>query len=92
MKVVVIDTQILSWAIVKVPPVGNQHLVAKSQDFMQWVKEQKFHIIIPSIVAGELMTPVNPEKHNDVLIELVRNFRIVPFDLAAAKLFAEISG
>lgn len=90
MKIVCIDTQILSWAIVKNPPAGNSHLVSVARDFMQWVNDQQFRVIVPSIVVSELLIPVPPEEHPIVLSQFSTDYRIVPFDLACARKFAEM--
>lgn len=90
MKIVSIDTQILSWAIVRHPPKGNEHLVKIATDFMNWVQEQEFKVVVPTIVISELLIPVPVENHQDVMIQLARDFRIVPFDIRSSQKFAEI--
>jgi len=57
---------------------------------MEWVVEQGHDIIVPDIVVGELLVRVDPERHTDVLKQLGRDYRTVPFDTPAARKFAEL--
>ncbi len=90
MDVVCIDTQILSWAIVKKPPNSNPNLVHIATDFMQWVQDQNFTVIVPTIIVSELLIPVPIEDHPRLLQLLSANYRIVPFDLPSARKMAEM--
>jgi hypothetical protein len=80
MKIVCIDTQILSFGLVKIPPSGNEHLVYLATDFLKWVEQQNFTVILPTIVVSELLIAVPVEKHASVLKLLQRDWRIVQFE------------
>lgn len=88
MKIVCIDTQILSFGLVKTPPKGNEHLVDAAVNFLNWVDEQGFTVILPTIVIGELLIPIPNELHVEILRQLTKDWRIVEFDLASAQQFA----
>lgn len=90
MDIACIDTQILFWAIIKSPPKGNEHLVSTATDFIKWVEEQQYRVIVPSIVIAELLIPVPPEDHPTVMAQMTQDYRIIPFDLVAAQKFAEL--
>ncbi|MBI1278920.1 MAG: PIN domain-containing protein [Anaerolineaceae bacterium] len=90
MEVVCVDTQILYWAIVGKSVRGSENLIAPATDFMKWLDKQEATIIIPTIVAGEMLVPVDENDYAKVLGKLKEDWRIVEFDLKAAAIFARI--
>lgn len=90
MSIVCIDTQILYWAIVKKAPPNSEHLIATAGEFMQWVEEKKFTVIVPTIVLGEMLVPIPKENHAQVLKQFRQDWMIVDYDVRAASIFADM--
>jgi PIN domain len=47
-------------------------------------------VIVPSIVAAELLYDLPPERHESFLAALSRNFIVAPFDMKAASAFSKL--
>ena len=90
MAIVCIDTQILYWAIRKVEPPNNPELVPQASDFIRWIDEQNYQVILPTIVLGEILVATPNEEHISLLTTLRRDWRIVDFDIPSAQKFAEL--
>lgn len=90
MEVVCVDTQILYWAIVGKAVYGTEQLIAPATDFMEWLDQQEVRIIIPTIVIGELLVPLQEPEYIPTLAKLKQDWMIVEFDLKAAAIFAKI--
>jgi len=88
MAIICIDTQILSWGLIKKPPPNKPQIIHQASDFLRWVEEQKHRVIIPSIVVGELLTAVPSEDHSIILGKFQKSWRIVDFNPPAAQRFA----
>src|SRR5258708_24067401 len=90
MDVVCIDTQILYWAIVGKAVTGSENLISPAVDFMNWLDAQDVRIIVPTIVIGELLVPINEIDHSKILDKFKEDWIIVEYDLKAASIFARI--
>ena len=92
MTIVCIDTQILSFGLIKTPPKGHEHLVNHAAEFLKWIEKQQYRVIVPTIVVSELLTAVPEENHVSILKLFERDWLIVDFDLRAARQFANMRG
>lgn len=91
MKLVCLDTQILFWAIVRRPPQNDVQLVEQAIGFMEWLNHQKVVVIIPSIVVGEMLTPIaDAEGRNNLMIQFQHDWLIADYNVKAAFFFAEM--
>ncbi len=89
MKTVCLDTHILIWGIKEESSPGQENMIPKAKLFLKWLDDNGIMAIIPSVVIGELLMPVPPEKHDEVY-GILNKFRIASFDAAAASCFAKI--
>lgn len=87
-EIVCIDTQILVWGVLKKPPLGEEHLVQLSSDFLRWIEEQKCRVILPTVIVAELLVTVPPEDQTEAMKRFRSDWRVVEFDLPAAQQFA----
>ena len=85
-----IDTQVFIWGIKKEANAEQGHMVPKTQAFLNYLWKNHYHILVPSPVIGEVLTPVPLTEHSKLLAQIDRLLQIVPFDTAAAGKFAEM--
>jgi predicted nucleic acid-binding protein len=90
MSVVCIDTQILYWAVVGKAAIGATKLIKPARDFMKWLEEKNHHIIIPSIVVGEMLVPVQEINVPTMLARFNEDWMVVDYDMRAARHFAQM--
>lgn len=83
---------IIQWGVLRrVHDSQSQNLVDRAADFIKWLSKQKCNVIVPSIVVGEVLLPVDPVAHTDALSEFSTKWIVVDYDIRAARRFAEIS-
>lgn len=87
---ILIDNMIVSWGIRGEANPDQQHLVEWTQNFLQQCAAERTRIFIPAPVVAESLLRVPLAEHATVVGTFARNFRILPFDLAAAREFARI--
>lgn len=91
MSFVYLDTQILVWGIKKEATPGQEEMIAKAEDFLEWIDKSSIQVAIPSVVFGELLLRVPEEKHGEVWAEIgERNFIVHPYDALAAVTAARV--
>lgn len=90
MDIVCIDTQILYWAVVGKATHGAESFVAQASDFMSWLDQQDVRIIIPTIVVGEMLIPIEERDIPETLSRFKEDWIIVEYDIRAALEFARI--
>ena len=90
MSVVCVDTQIIYWAITGKASRGAEELTKPARDFMKWLDAQRHHIIIPSIVVGEMLVPIPDDEVGEVLARFNQDWMIVDYDLRAARVFSRM--
>src|SRR5258706_8215350 len=90
MDIVCVDTQILFWAITGKASRGAENFVAPATDFMRWLERQDVRIIIPTIVVGEMLVPIDESDHAKTLSKFKEDWMIVEYDIKAASIFARI--
>lgn len=91
MSLVCLDTQIIQWGVMKrASDSQSQQFISRASDFIVWLDKQKVDIILPSLIVGELLVPIAPHDHAQVLAKLSTDWMIVDYDIRAARLFAEM--
>jgi len=88
-KIICFDTNILSWGIKQESTPGQEQNIEKAAHLISTCSEDGSIVIVPSIVIAELMSGVDA-KIQDNILKGLSGFRIVPFDLQAALLYAKI--
>lgn len=89
MTIVCVDTQVLFWAI-EGRGTNDQHLLKEARDFVNWIIEIASHIIIPSIVVGELLVPIEDTHIVKTLNRIKKDWIVVDYDVRAAMKFAQM--
>jgi predicted nucleic acid-binding protein len=91
MEIICLDTHILIWGIKKDATEGQEHMVPIAESFIKSLdEERKIKVMVPSVVIGELLMRVPPEKHEEVNRLFYRRFMVPSYDIAAASCFARI--
>jgi hypothetical protein len=90
MDIVCVDTQILFWSLGGKVAKGAETIAPRAIAFMKWLDKQDVRIVIPTIVIGEMLIPVDEQDHPAVLSKLKQDWIIAEFDLRAAVIFARI--
>lgn len=89
-RLVAIDTQVFIWGIKKEANAEQGHMIPKTQAFLNYLWKNHYHILVPSPVIGEVLTPVPFTEHGKLLAQIDKLLQVVPFDIAAAGKFAEM--
>ena len=84
MSLIVIDTQILIWAVKREATPGQEPMIEKAARYLEYLDRCKDKIIIPSVVVSEFLANVPEEREAAVLQTLSERFMIMPFDTLAA--------
>ena len=86
-RLVAIDTMVLVWGIRK---EGGEEQKKRAKWLFDRLHDEKAQILVPSVAVCEYVTPVEPEKRNEVIAALSSRFIIPPFDVRCAALAAQL--
>ncbi len=89
-KSILIDSMIVSWGIRGEANPEQKHLIEWTERFLQQCETDRVRIFVPAPVVAESLLRVPLAEHEHVTATFARHFRILPFDLAAAREFARI--
>ena len=89
-KSILIDSMIVSWGIRGEANPEQQHLIDWTERFLQQCETDRVRIFVPAPIVAESLLRVPLAEHEHVTATFARHFRILPFDLAAAREFARI--
>lgn len=84
MSLIVVDTQILIWAVKREATPGQEPMIEKAMRYLEHLDKCKDQIIVPSVVVSEFLANVSDEREAVVLKALEKHFMVVPFDTLAA--------
>ena len=85
-----IDSQILIWGIKKQCTEGQENMIQRAEYFFKWADEEKHHLLIPTVVIAEILSPEPREKHSEIMSLISENFIIGNFDTLCAIRYANI--
>ena len=88
-KIICFDTSILIWGIKQESNPEQEQNIEKAAHLIRTCSRDGTVVIIPSIVVAELLSGVDA-KIRDNILKGLSGFRVVPFDLQAALLYAKI--
>lgn len=92
MNVVCLDTQIIQWGLLKIAhDQPTKEMIPLASAFLDWLDKQKCNVIIPTLVVGELLLPVDPIEYAAALTEFSTKWMVVDYDLRAARFFAQMT-
>ena len=84
MSLVVLDTQILIWAVKSEATPGQESMIEKAVRYPAHLDKCQDQIIIPSVVVSEFLANVPDEREAEVPKALEKRFMVIPFDTLAA--------
>lgn len=87
---VCIDTHVLIWGIKRDAVASQSFMIERTVNFLHWLQNEQQKIIVPAPVLGEFLMRIPPEDHARVTREIQNKFIVMPYDAAAASLFAQI--
>lgn len=90
MKQIVIDNHLLVWGMKEESEQGQEEMIPMTKSFFEHCKQKNIEILVPAVVAGELLTAIEPKHHQIVLNLLQSSFVVPPYDAAAAIIFARL--
>lgn len=88
-ETVCFDTSILIWGIKGESSHGQDHMVEKARALIKDLEEKKINIAIPAPVVAELTINCSKDEREKYFNDVSRKFKILPFDLKAAKICSE---
>lgn len=89
-KIIGIDSMIFVWGVRGAPTPGQEDKVKPAQDFIKWVESKEWGILLPTPMIAEILSPVPPEHHQNVMSLIDKRFLVAPFDLPASHKCAEL--
>lgn len=81
-RIACLDTQILSYLILKDPLSADYN--ERATQLITRLYDQNVNIIIPTLCVSELLVAYAPHEQNGIRAVIEQNFRSVPFDNLAA--------
>lgn len=90
MSLACLDTAPVIWGVKGEHSPGQDEMVPRTKALIRQLHDEGFRVAIPAVVLGEAFVRVDPTKHASLLTLLERDFIIVPFDAAAALVFARL--
>ena len=89
-KLVMIDSHIFIWGIKGYASIGQEHEIEKAKNFIKWLSDNGYKILIPVPQMVELMSFAPPTEQWEIRKLFDKRFFIVPFDELAANKCAEL--
>lgn len=90
MRLICLDTNILTWGLKKQCTPGQEDNLEKAESLIERLFQLGDHIVIPTLVLSELLVTIPEEKHNEFLSDVCQDYLVAPFDTQAARKFGEI--
>ncbi|GEO02591.1 hypothetical protein AAE02nite_02550 [Adhaeribacter aerolatus] len=89
-NLVLIDSQLFIWGVKGEAGPDQQHKIAESRRFLDWLEDHKCKILMPVPLMVELLSCYSPQEQHAAKELFDRRFRVVPFDTLAAEKCAEL--
>lgn len=88
--IVCFDTGPLIWGVQGTARPGQEGMIPRARAFIEDLAQAKARLVIPAPVLTEYLVPFGMDDRLDQLRRLERRFRILPIDLQASMIAAEI--
>ncbi len=85
-----IDAHTFIWGLKKKCDPGDEHLRDRAIYLFKWIDENKHHVMIPSVVLGEVLSSEPIERYAVILEMVKKNFIITDFDQRSAIKYAHL--
>lgn len=91
MDLVGVDSNVFVWGVKRVATQGQEHMIARTAVFLDYLDKSKTRIILPAPIITEVLAPVDLEADRRAFMDIIyKRFRIAPVDDVAAQIGAEI--
>lgn len=90
MSLVCIDNHILIWGIRKTATPGQEAMIERTAQLLEYLDEQKTQVIVPAPVIAEFLVGADEHDHTRILQTLQQRFIVAPFDTLAALATARV--
>lgn len=87
---VCVDTHVLIWGIKKDSAPSQRIMIERTVNFLHWLQNEQQKIIVPAPVLGEFLMRIPADEHPRITRDIQSKFMVLPYDAAAASLFAQI--
>lgn len=85
-----LDTMCLLWGLKKVATAGQEDMIERAENYLLHLRDSGSKALISTPVVAEYLVGFDAEQRKDQWRILHRDFIIVPFDMHAADIAAEI--
>ena len=90
MSLVCIDNHVLIWGIRKTATPGQEAMIARTAQLLEYLDERKIQVIVPAPVIAEFLVGADEHDHTRILQTLQQRFIVAPFDALAALATARV--
>lgn len=87
--IICVDTNIMVWGVKKTATKGQEYLISDADKFLKACQKRKLHVLLPTIVVSELLTP-EPISLHPKLMKQFSKFAICEFNVKASIIFGQI--
>ena len=88
--IICLDSMICVWAIKKQANENQKHNLANAEYLLELIMQNKWKVIIPTVVIAEILMVEPEEKYQEILETINNGFIIAEFDIRAATKYSQI--
>ncbi len=88
--IVCLDSMICVWAIKKQANDNQKHHLDNAEYLLELIDENKWKVIIPTVVIAEILMVEPEEKYQEYLETINKSFIVAEFDVRAATKYSQI--
>ncbi len=85
-----LDTAVLIWGVRGFASRTQEHETVRAERYIRWLALKQKQVLVPTIVLSEYLVGASATELQDGTI-FEKNFQIVPFDVPAAMIAADLS-
>ncbi|ANV90787.1 type II toxin-antitoxin system VapC family toxin [Picosynechococcus sp. PCC 8807] len=89
-KIVCLDTNVISWGFKKTATPGQEEMLVKAEALLKDCKLKNIKILIPSLVMGESMAPLEPKDYPKYTQIFSKKAMVAQFDVRASIMYARL--
>lgn len=92
MGLVCLDSQIVIWGIKQQATSGQESMVVRAKNFIEWLHKERETVSIPALVLAEVMVKIEEKFRAEFVRGLEKYFPVFPFDNRAGMIYSRIHG
>jgi predicted nucleic acid-binding protein len=89
-NLVCIDSHIFIWGVKSQSHPSQINKIPLAQNLIKFLTENNYKILLPVPIIAEILSPVPPNEHPNILRLIDKNYQVAPFDILAAYKCAEL--